>query len=120
MKQEAQDFLLKKEFVKNAFNQEASFEAMQMINQSKLMNNSIEVDVINQSRTTQALKAKKPDQILHAVRSKKIAELNSYKEGTTADKKFKDIQSLLTMMNTHSKLPRSAVPIPEVVDSKVK
>lgn len=106
-KQEFQDFLLKKEFMKNAFNQEANNAAAQMVNQSKLLTNSMEVEAVHQSRLTQVLKMKKPDQILAEVRNKKIAELNQYKEANT-EKKYTDIQKLLTMMNAHGKLPNSS------------
>ena len=75
-KQESQDFWLKKEFVKNAFNQEASGMAATMINQSKLMSQSVEVDTVQHSRPTQFLKTQKPEQILLQVRNKKIEELN--------------------------------------------
>ena len=47
-----------------------------MATQAKLMTNSMEVDAVHQSRPTQVLKMKKPEQILMEVRSKKIAELN--------------------------------------------
>jgi len=57
-----------------------------MINQTKLMNNSMEVAAVSKSRITQALKLKKPDQILMEVRSKKIAELNLYKDATSEKK----------------------------------
>jgi virulence-associated protein VapD len=40
------------------------------------------------------------------VRSKKIQELNKYKEEPT-EKKYKDIQTLLGMMTTHGRLPKS-------------
>ena len=76
MKQESQDFLLKREFVKNAFNQEASVAASNMINTSKMMNSTIERNTLNNTRTTQVIKLKKPDQIILEVRSKKISELN--------------------------------------------
>ena len=105
-KQESQDFWLKKEFVKNAFNQEASFTASQMINTSKLMSSTLEIDAVHKSRPTQVLKTKKPDQIILEVRSKKIAELNQYKEQPT-EKKYLDIQNLLGQMNTHGRLPKS-------------
>ena len=75
-KQEFQDYLLKKEFVKNAFNQEASITAMNLINSSKLSTGKVEVNTIAMSRPTQVLKTKKPNQILMEVRNKKIQELN--------------------------------------------
>lgn len=40
------------------------------------------------------------------VRSKKIAEMNLYKDAG-AERKFNDIQALLKMMNTHGKLPNA-------------
>ena len=89
-KQETQDFWLKKEFVRNAFNQEANMTASQMIRTSKLMTQSMEVDTVHQSRPTQVLKQKKPEQILLQVRNKKINELNEYKDAPS-EKKFKDI-----------------------------
>ena len=95
--------------MKNAFNQEASVTASQMINNSKLLNNSQEIEAVHNSRITQALKTKKPEQILVEVRSRKIAELNQYKDEPT-EKKFKDIQSLLNMMNVHGKLPKAPAP----------
>ena len=104
-KQEFQDFCLKKEFVKNAFNQEACYTASQMINTSKLMNSTFEVEAVHKSRPTQVLKTKKPDQIILEVRNKKIAELNQYKEVPT-EKKYLDIQNLLGMMNKHGRLPK--------------
>lgn len=60
-KQEFQDFCLKKEFMKNAFNQEASQTVNQMLNTSKMFNNSVELDAVHQNRPIQALKMKKPD-----------------------------------------------------------
>ena len=77
-----------------------------MIQQTKLQNNSMEIDAINQTRPTQALKTKKPQQILTEVRTRKIQELNQYKDAP-AEKKFKDIQSLLSMMNAYGKLPKA-------------
>lgn len=47
--------------MKNAFNQEANNAAAQMVNQSKLLTNSMEVEAVHQSRLTQVLKMKKPD-----------------------------------------------------------
>ena len=41
-KQETQDFWLKKEFVRNAFNAQASLTASQMVNTSKLQSNVVE------------------------------------------------------------------------------
>ena len=81
--------------------------ASQMIKTSKLMSQSVEVDTVQQSRITQVLKTKKPEHILLQVRNKKIDELNQYKEASS-DKKYKDIQALLGMMNAHGKLPKSA------------
>ena len=40
------------------------------------------------------------------VRNRKIQELNRYKEAPT-EKKYKDIQMLLGLMNDHSKLPKA-------------
>ena len=60
------------------------------------------------SRPTQVLKTKKPEHILLQVRNKKLAELGQYKE-ESSDKKYKDIQDLLKMMNKHAKLPKTAV-----------
>lgn len=93
--------------MKNAFNQEAAHAANLMATQTKVLTNSIEVDAVHQSRPTQVLKMKKPEQILMEVRSKKIAELNQYKEANT-EKKYQDIQNLLKMMNAHGKLPKEA------------
>jgi len=42
------------------------------------------------------------------VRNRKIAELNTYKE-EDADKKMKDIQGLLKLMNNHAKLPKTSI-----------
>ena len=50
--------------------------AATMINQSKLMSQSVEVDTVQMSRPTQFLKTQKPEQILLQVRNKKIEELN--------------------------------------------
>ena len=47
-----------------------------MVNTSKLMNSSFEVETVHKSRPMQVLKTKKPEQIILEVRSKKIAELN--------------------------------------------
>ena len=80
--------------------------ANQMINSTKLMSQSVEVDTVHQSRPTQVLKTHKPEQILLQVRNRKINELNSYKQ-ETSEKKMKDITALLGMMNTHGKLPKS-------------
>jgi len=66
--------------MKNAFNQEANAAAEHMINSSKFLNNSVEVNAVHQSRPTQVLKLKKPEQILLDVRNKKVAELNLYKD----------------------------------------
>ena len=106
-KQEFQDFQLKRELIKNAFNQEASQMAQSMITQHKLSTNFEEVEAVNQTRIAQTLKRKKPDQILLEIRNKKIQELNQYKEASS-EQKYKDIQSLLTMMNQHAKLPKTA------------
>ena len=76
--------------MKNAFNQEASMTASSMINTQKLKTNSFEIDAVHLSRITQVLKTKKPEQILLEVRSKKIAQLNEYKEAAS-EKKYKDI-----------------------------
>ena len=40
------------------------------------------------------------------MRNRKIQELNRYKEAPT-EKKYKDIQMLLGLMNDHSKLPKA-------------
>lgn len=61
-----------------------------MVAQKKLTTNAFEVDAVHKSRPVQVLKTKKPDQILLEVRSKKIAELNKYKNAPS-EKKFKDI-----------------------------
>ena len=92
--------------MKNAFNQEASMTASQMVNTSKMMNNSFELEAVHHNRPSQVLKMKKPEQILMEVRSKKIAELNQYKS-QNAERKVNDIENLLKMMNTHSKLPNT-------------
>ena len=63
------------------------------------------------------LKTKKPEQILSEVRARKIQEMNQYKEMPT-EKKYKDIQSLLSMMNAHGKLPK-AKNNPDGSDSQV-
>ena len=47
--------------MKNAFNQEASQTVNQMLNTSKMFNNSVELDAVHQNRPIQALKMKKPD-----------------------------------------------------------
>ena len=44
------------------------------------MSSTFEVEAVHKSRPTHVLKTKKPDQIILEVRSKKIAELNQYKE----------------------------------------
>ena len=93
--------------------------AEQMVNTHKFLNNSTEVSAIHESRPTQVLKMKKPEQILMEVRSKKIAELNQYKDQAT-EKKFQDIQALLKMMNTHGKLPNSTGAKKDGTDSQVK
>ena len=80
----------------------------QMIHSSKMQSNALEVEAVHKSRPTQVLKQKKPEQILLEVRNKKIAEMNQYKEAP-AEKKYKDIQSLLTMMNAHGNLPKKAL-----------
>ena len=64
--------------------------ASQMINNSKLMSSTFEVGTVHNSRPTHVLKQKNPDQIILEVRSKKIAELNQYKEQST-EKKYQDI-----------------------------
>ena len=89
-KQEAQDFYLKKQFLKNAFNQEASITAQSMIHQQKIGSQVEEQNSVFLSRTAQVLKTKKPEEILLQVRTKKIEELNKYKEAPS-EKKFKDI-----------------------------
>ena len=53
------------------------------------------------------------------VRSKKIAELNQYKDAN-AEKKYNDIQNLLKMMNTHGKLPKDAGSKKDGTDSQAK
>ena len=49
-KQEFQDFWLKKEFMKNAFNQEASQTVNQMVASQKLVTNNIELRAVNETR----------------------------------------------------------------------
>ena len=51
-KQEIQDFWLKKEFMKNAFNQEASQTVNQMVASQKLVTNNIELRAVNETRIT--------------------------------------------------------------------
>ena len=51
-KQEFQDFWLKKEFMKNAFNQEASQTVNQMVASQKLVTNNIELRAVNETRIT--------------------------------------------------------------------
>ena len=75
-----------------------------MVNSSKLLTNSVEVPAIHETRVTQALKMKKPEQILAEVRSKKIAELNMYKQDPNAEHKVEEIEKMLKMMNVHGKL----------------
>jgi len=79
--------VLKRELMRNAFNQEASVTAANMVNSSKMSANNLEVETIINSRPTQVLKTKKPEQILMEVRSKKIQELNQYKE-VSSEKKY--------------------------------
>ena len=81
---------MKNEFVKNAFNQEASIMSQTMVNNQKLSTNAFEIKAVHNSRPTQVLKTKKPEQILLEVRNRKIAELNQYKEASS-NKKIKDI-----------------------------
>ena len=47
--------------MKNAFNQEASQTVSQMVSQSKMVNNSLEIDAVHHNRPTQVLKMKKPE-----------------------------------------------------------
>jgi len=75
-----------------------------MVQQSKMQANSVEMETVTKTHPVVVLRQKKPEQILAEVRSRKIAEMNQYKD-VPAEKKFKDIQSLLQMMNTHGNLP---------------
>lgn len=77
-----------------------------LIERSKLQTNNFEISAVHNTRPTVVLKTKTPEQILQEVRNRKIAQLNQYKEVPT-DKKFKDIQSLLSMMNTHGKFAKT-------------
>jgi len=70
------------------------------------MTQNQEANAVKATRIDQVLKTRKPDQILFEVRNRKIAELNNYKEAHT-DKRYKDIQGLLTMMNAHGKLAKT-------------
>ena len=80
-----------------------------MIHQQKIGSQVEEQNSVFLSRTAQVLKTKKPEEILLQVRTKKIEELNKYKEAPS-EKKFKDIQALLVQMNAHSKLPKAKIP----------
>ena len=76
-----------------------------MITSNKLSIGIAEVKTVHESRQVQALKTKKPEQMLLDLRSKKIAEMNAYKE-KESDRKVTDIQNLLKMMDAHGKLPK--------------
>ena len=90
--------------------------ASQLINSTKLMSQSFEVETVHRSRPTQVLKTKKPEQILLQVRQQKMDEMNLYKEASS-EKKYKDIQALLGMMNAHGKLPKKDQANPEAAAS---
>ena len=64
--------------------------ASQLVDKSKIRNNSFEVKAVHDTITTQALNKKKHQDILKEVRNSKIKELNLYQE-KPADKKYKDV-----------------------------
>lgn len=49
------------------------------------------MDTVHQSRPIQVIKMKKPEQIIMEVRSKKIAEMNQYKNVAGAEQKYEEI-----------------------------
>ena len=76
-----------------------------MIRINKLSIGKAEVSTVHESRQVQALKTKKPEQMLLDLRNKKITEMNAYKD-KEPDRKVSDIANLLKMMDAHGKLPK--------------
>ena len=105
-KQQGQDFLLKKQFVNNSFIQQASKETQKQLIRAKLQTQSLERTTIDQTNPLHVIRVKKPDQILHEVRQRKMEQLNQYDKNRAADKKYQDIQNLLKDMSIHVKAPK--------------
>jgi len=100
-KQQQQDFNLKNEYHKGAFNTEVSYQFDKLLSDTKKRSNSIErhsTDI----NPRMIISWKRPDALFTEVRSRKLKELSEY-SSKPADDRARDIMHLLTAMKDKKK-----------------
>ena len=87
-KQEFQDYLLKKQFLHNAYLQETEKEVSKQISETKNKTQKLERQLLTGERPERIAKSKKAEAVLAEVRKQKLIELNNYATKRSPDKKF--------------------------------